>query len=282
MHRPGLLSLKLCTIRHISFQLLIPFICAFNKSIYHLSSIIYHLSSSFIYHHHHHHHHHHLSKENIYIYIFFAGDPQQLTYTIGRLTNGILSDISTTFDMLTWHWIWRITSRILAFLTNGSTMFYLGRARLLSLFGDLPDCCGDWLRCLGLVVAAAFPWRFRTLETGPAMGGLTKVVFFWILASKWSGTRFVTSGMDIWWSLYSCFFHMEIQWNPTLPYFLRLAFLEPPGRCAPRGVRRLFPEGLDADVGADAQWDPGVSRGQDSGRKFHPGQIQIFMGYCKL
>jgi hypothetical protein len=63
-------------------------------------------------------------------------------------------------------------------------MFYLGRARLLSLFGDLPDCCGDWLCCLGLVVAGAFPWRFRTLETGPAMGGLTKVVFFSILASK--------------------------------------------------------------------------------------------------
>ena len=56
---------------------------------------------------------------------------------------------------------------------------------------------------------------------------------------------------------------MEIQ----LFHFLRLAFLEPPGRCAPRGVRRLFPEGLDADVGADAKSDPGDSRVQDSGRK---------------
>ena len=70
-------------------------------------------------------------------------------------------------------------------------MLYLGRARLLSLFGDLPDCCGDWLCCLGLVVAGAFPWRFRTLETGPAMGGLTKVVFFFDpgFKMKWNQIR---------------------------------------------------------------------------------------------
>ena len=29
-----------------------------------------------------------------------------------------------------------------------------------------------------------------------------------------------------------------------------------PGGCASRGVRRLLPEGLDADVGADAESEP--------------------------
>ena len=63
-------------------------------------------------------------QKKTHIYIYSSLVILSSLHSIGRLKNDILSDISTIFDMLTRHWIWRITSRILAFLCISNQRFY--------------------------------------------------------------------------------------------------------------------------------------------------------------
>ena len=63
--------------------------------------------------------------------------------------------------------------------------------------------------------------------------------------------------------------------------------MEPPGRCAPRAVRRLFPEGLDADVGADAESDLGAKILEENARAFSdlhgiPGLVNVYILQWKI